>query len=62
MMGRFGMKTIWSNLDGSNSSTSSLETVLTEIMFASKYVDVSLKGRAPPGSGRNFHVGRMGVP
>ncbi len=56
------MKTIWNNLNSSNNYTSSLETVLTEIMLASKYVDVSPKGRAPPRSERNFHVGRMGVP
>jgi hypothetical protein len=41
MMGKFGMKTIWSDRDGSNSSTSSLEIVPTEIIIASKYVDVS---------------------
>jgi hypothetical protein len=41
MMGKFGMKTIWSDLDSSNSSTSSLEIVLIQIIIFSKDLDVS---------------------
>jgi len=41
MMGKFGMKTIWSDLNGSNSSTSSLEIVPIEIIIVSKDLDVS---------------------
>jgi hypothetical protein len=56
------MKTIRNNLDGSNSSTLSLEIMPTEIIPASKNVDIFPYGKVPPGSGMNFHVGRMGVP
>jgi hypothetical protein len=41
MMGKFGMKTIWSDLDGSNSSTSSLEIMPIGMIIASKDLDVS---------------------
>jgi len=40
MVGKFGMKTIWSDLDSSNSSTSSLEIMPIEIIIASKDLDV----------------------
>jgi hypothetical protein len=40
MMGRFGMKMIWSDMDVSINFTSSLETMPTKITHASKYVNV----------------------
>ncbi len=39
-MGRFGMKMIWSDLNGPTSFTSSLETMPIKITHASKYVNV----------------------
>jgi hypothetical protein len=47
MMGRFGMKMIWSNLNGPNSFTSSLETMPTKIIHFSKYVSVVPRGDVP---------------
>lgn len=39
-MGIFEMKMIWSDMDGSNNFSSSLETMSTKITHASKYVNV----------------------
>jgi len=44
-MQTFGMKKISTNLDGPNTSTSSMETMPIEITHASKYVNVLLWGR-----------------
>jgi len=41
------MKTIWNDLNNLNSSTSSLEIVPTQIIHASKYINV-----LPQGGGR----------
>jgi hypothetical protein len=44
-MQTFGMKKISTNLDGPNTSTSSMETMPIEITHASKYVNVLLWGK-----------------
>jgi hypothetical protein len=54
MMQTFGMKRILTNLDGPNTSTSPMETMHTEITPASKYVDVSPRGKWPQGGGQKF--------
>ncbi len=43
-MGKFGMQTIWSDLDGLNSSTTSLELVPIQITHVSKYINVLPQG------------------
>jgi hypothetical protein len=53
-MQTFGMKKISIDLDGPNTSTSSMETMHAEIIHASKYVNVLPQGRWPQGGKQKF--------
>jgi hypothetical protein len=50
-MQTFGMKKISINLDGLNTSISSIETMHNEITPASKYVNALPQGKWPQGGG-----------
>jgi hypothetical protein len=66
-MQTFGMKTISTNLDSINTSTSSMETMSIEITPISKYVNALPRGRWPWGGGHKFgwaleHLGKECFP
>jgi hypothetical protein len=59
-MQTFGMKRISTDLDGPNTSISSMETMHTEITPTSKYVDVLPRRKWPQGAAKNLG-GLLGI-